>query len=96
MRYGTRMIATAAAVTAVVAARPERAAHLEPARLRHEDVEHDSLMPVPQQRGQRGDAVGRRGHLVAVTLQRVGQCAAYRLLIVDYEHPHPASIAHVS
>jgi hypothetical protein len=25
----------------------------------------------------------------------VGQRAAYRLLIVDYEHPHPASIAHV-
>jgi hypothetical protein len=25
----------------------------------------------------------------------VGQRAAYRLVIVDYEDPHPASIAHV-
>jgi hypothetical protein len=53
-------------------------------------------MPVPQQHGQRGGAVGRRGHLVAVALQRVSQRAAYRLVIVYYEHPHPASIAHVT
>jgi hypothetical protein len=44
----------------VIAARPDRAAHLKPARFRHEDVEHDGLMPALQQRGQRGGAVGRR------------------------------------
>jgi hypothetical protein len=52
-------------------------------------------MPVPPQHGQRSGAVGGRGHLVAVTVQRVGQRAAHRLVIVDYEDPHPASIAHV-
>jgi hypothetical protein len=28
-------------------------------------------------------------------VQRVSQRTAYRLVIVDYEDPHPASIAHV-
>ena len=64
-------------------------------RNRHEAVVLDVLMPVPQQHGQRGGAISRRGHLVAVAVQRVGQRAAYRLLIIDDEHPHPASIAHV-
>ena len=52
-------------------------------------------MPVLQQQRQRGGAVGRRGHLVAIAVQRMGQRAAYRLVIIDYEDPHPASIAHV-
>ena len=79
----------------VVAACPDHAAHLEPARLGHEDVEHDGIMPEPQQRGQRGGAVARRGYFVAVTVQRMGQRAAYRLVIVDHEDPHQASIAHL-
>jgi hypothetical protein len=53
-------------------------------------------MPESKQRGQRRGAVGRRGHLVAVTVQRMGQSASYRLVIIDYEDPHPASIAHLS
>jgi hypothetical protein len=52
-------------------------------------------MPVRQQHGQRGGAVARRGHVVAVTMQRMSQRAAHRLVIVDHEHPHQASIAHV-
>jgi hypothetical protein len=28
-------------------------------------------------------------------VQRMGQGAAYRLVVVDHEHPHQASIAHV-
>ena len=78
----------------VIAARPDLAAHVEPARLGHEDVEHDGVMPELQQLGQRGGAVARRGHLVAVTVQRMSQRAAHSLVIVDHEDPHQASIAH--
>src|SRR5262249_4873004 len=71
------------------------AAHTKPAGLWQEDIKTHGLRPVPQQRSQRSGAVGRRGHLVAVAAQRMGQRAAYRLIIVDYEDPHPASITHV-
>src|SRR2546430_6559786 len=70
--------------------------HVETARLRHENVEHDGIMPVPQQRGQRAGAVARRGHVVAVTVQRMGQGVAYRLVVVDHEHPHQRSEEHTS
>ena len=64
-------------------------------RNRHEDVEHDGLMPASQQHGQRGGAVGRRGHLVAVTVQRMSQRAAYGFIVIDHEDPHGVSMAHL-
>ncbi len=73
-----------------VAGGAQPAADLEPVDVRHQQVEHERVRRRHRHRVERGAAVGRERHLVAVEPQRPVDGVAHGGLVVGHEDPHRA------
>ncbi len=79
-----------------VAEQAQPAAHLEPVDVGHADVEHDGVGHAFDHRLERRDSTLGGLHLVVGERQRAPQGLAHRTVVIDYEDPHPAIVAHAA